>query len=304
MKRALGAIFFALVVGSVLLAAVRVSGAVQGELPGDPIEGGRVYDNWIQALDLEPPQGNQPLWETQTDNPRSGVVTWRCVECHGWDYKGLEGSYGPSSTHYTGFPSLNEMVGAGQDEVRAWLDGSNNPQHNFLFYTTRSAVDDLIAFLLTQQVDTDLLIDPSTGLSYGNLKRGRALYQGSCESCHGERGETINFGSENSPLNLGDLAVADPWQTVHVIRFGDPIGRMQASEQLGWSLNMVADVLAYTQTLPRANPEYGITLSNSDETIDVENQGDIEPIIWAAFAMMLLIGASLGWDHYQQRQGT
>ena len=67
---------------------------------------------------------------------------------------------------------------------------------------------------------------------------------------------------------------------------------------------MVADVLAYTQTLPRANPEYGITLSNSDETIDVENQGDIEPIIWAAFAMMLLIGASLGWDYYKQRQGT
>ena len=32
---------------------------------------------------------------------RAGADTWRCKECHGWDYAGKDGAYG-SGDHRTG----------------------------------------------------------------------------------------------------------------------------------------------------------------------------------------------------------
>lgn len=303
MRHILGATFLALLVSLALLAAQRGAQSTSGELPGDPVAGGRIYDNWILALDLAPPLGDHPLWANQENNQRSGVVTWRCVECHGWDYKGVDGSYGAYSTHYTGFPSLEEMVGSSQEQVLDQLDGSANPNHNFLGLTDITALNDLAAFLRTQQVDTDLIIDPSTGESLGEREPGRDAYLENCVSCHGTSGGLINFGTTLEPLYLGDLAVVDPWQTVHKIRFGTPgADRMPASEDKDWSLSTIADVLAYLQTLPRGNPDYDILSADPDAALSVDSQGQIEPIIWAAFVMVGIVAISMAWDLYSKRQ--
>jgi thiosulfate dehydrogenase len=291
MKRALSFTFFALLGALCLLAAARSAGGV---VNGDAIRGGRIYDNWMLALDLTPPEANHPLWGMQETNPRSGVATWRCVECHGWDYKGVDGAFGPYSTHYTGFPGLQGMVGATETEVLDWLSGSINPAHNFLFYTNTTALLDLAAFLRTQQVDMDLLIDPYTGAALGDHQAGEQLYAETCLNCHGPQGDLINFGSDLSPLYLADLAVSDPWQTVHKIRFGTPTtSRMPASEELGLSLSRVADVLAYAQTLRRGNPALTPFTSVSEGPVQVERQGEIEPLIWGAFIILAIVGFSL-----------
>lgn len=294
MRQVIKITFLALLGGLVLLAALQ---GPRGPVEGDSILGARIYNNWMLALDLPPPAGNHPLWENQTSNPRNGVATWRCVECHGWDYKGAEGAYGPASSHYTGFPGLDDAVGASQEEVVAWLDGSSNPDHNFLAYMPLSALDDLAAFLRTQQVDVDLIINPDNGAALGDWVQGWNLYHESCESCHGVRGADINFGTDTAPAYIGDLAISDPWRTVHMIRFGDVAGGMLGSEELGWSLSTVADVLAYVQRLPRANPALGTPTPGAAE----ENQGEMGPIIWAGFGILLLFVISLGWDLYQQR---
>lgn len=301
MKRAIGISFFALVASLILMASVRGSVPQKGPVEGDAVNGGRIYNNWMLALDQSPPSGEHPLWQEQDTNPRSGVVTWRCVACHGWDYKGANGSYGPSSSNYTGFPGVGNAVGASHEEVLAWLDGSNNQSHNFLFYTTTFALEDLIAFLRTQQIDDDLLIDPSSGRSLGNWEEGALIYAESCQGCHGVSGVNVNFGSAANPLYVGDLAEAEPWRTVHVIRFGTPGGHMPASEDLGWSLSRVANVLAYAQTLPRGTPNYGSLPGSPDETLEVERQGDIVPIIWGAFAMIVAVLASFVWDTLKYR---
>ncbi len=301
MKRVVGITFFALLAGTALLAAARGLPPEQGEVPGDPITGARIYDNWILALDLVPPEGNQPLWDNQDSNTRSGVITWRCAECHGWDYKGVEGAYGPYSNHYTGFTGLGDAVGASQEQVIAWLDGTVNPEHNFLRYTNTAALNDLAAFLRTRQIDTDLLIDPDTGAAFGDRRRGRNIYTDVCAACHGENGQQINFGNAQNPLYLGDIAVADPWRALHKFRFGTPTSdRMPAYEDEDWSLSMMADTVAYLQTLPRGNPEFAIL--GTGQAIDVESQGQIEPIIYGAFAILLVVAASLGWDFYAQRK--
>ena len=303
MIRSLKFTFLALLAGTALLGAARALPGTRGDVPGDPLAGAKIYDNWMLALDQPPPAGDQPLWRRQDHNQRNGVVTWRCVECHGWDYKGADGAYGSYSTYYTGFPGLQDVIGASQSEVRRWLDGSIDPDHNFLPLVGTTALDDLAAFLRTQQVNMDLLINPSTGESLGDKNKGRDIYNANCQSCHGDTGRKLQFGTALEPLFLGDLAVAEPWQTVHKIRFGTPTNpRMPSSEEQNWSLNMVANVLAYLQTLPRANPDYQVIQFNPDNSLPIAHQGQVEPIVWGALAILAVVGANVAWDVYSKRR--
>ena len=84
--------------------------------PGDPaaytsadrVTGGLLYDKWWKAAGLAEPTGNHPLWASRPDttsNTRTGPDTWRCKECHGWDYKGVSGAYGTGS-HKTGVAGI------------------------------------------------------------------------------------------------------------------------------------------------------------------------------------------------------
>jgi thiosulfate dehydrogenase len=303
MKHTLGLSFLALLAGLVALATQHTFGVAHAQLPGDPIAGGRIYDNWMIALDAPIPQGNHPLWDNQDFNQRSGVITWRCAECHGWDYKGANGAYGPFSDHYTGFRGLENTVGASQAEVIDWLDGTNHDEHNLLVLTNTTVMNDLAAFLRTQQIDTDLIIDPSTGEALGDRSSGSGSYARACASCHGDAGDKINFGTTADPLYLGDRAVADPWYTVHKMRFGIPSGvLMPASEDLGWSLSKVADVLAHLQTLPRGNPNSDFIGVDHGQPIEIENQAQVEPIVWGAFAILTVVAINIGWDFYSSRK--
>jgi mono/diheme cytochrome c family protein len=301
MKRALEVTFGAILLAFVALAAQFALPQEQGVV-GDPIRGGRLYDNWMLALDTPPREGDHPLWQQQESNLRRGVVTWRCAECHGWDYKGVDGAYGPYSTHYTGFPGLDGMIGASHEEVLDWLDGTNNPDHNFLAYTTSTALDNLAAFLRTRQIDSDLLINPATGEAFGDRESGQALFLGNCTDCHGSQGDLINFGTTAAPLFLGDIAVVDPWQTIHKIRFGTATTtRMPAYEEQDWSLGMLADTLAHMQTLRRGDPEN--TLINPDRAIEieVESQAQMEPIVWATFAIVIVVFFSVLAGYVSER---
>lgn len=283
------------------LAALRGSDATQNGLEGDPIAGGRIYDNWMLALDVMPPEGDQPLWRTQESNSRAGAATWRCAECHGWDNKGASGAYGPGSIHYTSFRGLQNSVGATQEEVVAWLDGSNNQRHNFLQYMNPTAIDDLAVFLRTQQIDLDLIINPNTGEALGSGRAGRDLYLGACADCHGDAGRDINFSNNGRPTFVGDFANADPWRTVHVVRFGTVTGRMPGTEEAGWSIRKVGDLLAFAQTLPRGNPGFSI-FTESGVSTNIERQGEIAPIIWAASASLAIILLSVLADWIFRRR--
>ena len=284
-----------------LLAALAGQPPVQNGLPGDPIQGGRLYDNWMLALDLKAPEGDQPLWAEQSENTRSGDVTWRCKECHGWDYKGAAGAYGPASLRYTGFKGLEGIIGQSQETVVAWLDGTGNPNHDFKSITDPNAIDDLAAFLRTMQVDTALFIDYESGLALGDDANGQLLYSQGCAECHGNSGREIDFSATGRPLYVGDIAAVDPWRTLHKIRFGTATGNMPSAEQEGWSLRNIADVLVYAQSLPRGNPDYEIARDVSDD-LNVDRQGETEPILWAALLILVVIAVGLGWEVLQNRR--
>ncbi|MDA1329502.1 MAG: c-type cytochrome [Chloroflexi bacterium] len=301
MKSIFAPIFFGLL-AILAIAAMTGSPVFQSGLVGDSISGGRLYDNWMVALDLKAPTSDQPLWALQDENPRNGQVTWRCKECHGWDYKGSEGAYGIGSFRFTGFPELSSMIGASQEDVIAWLDGSNNASHNFIQFLDPNAINDLSAFLRTMQIDLALIIDYETGQSLGEEQNGSRLYAAACSDCHGPDGTEINFSSGGLPLYVGDLASVDPWHTVHVVRFGSPPRNMPGTEARGWSLRNVADLLAFAQTFPRGNPSYRI-MNDTRDDVSIDRQGEMQPLLLGVILILAVIGSGLLWDSLSHPDG-
>jgi len=88
--------------------------------------GGRIYDNWWIALDGEEPEGTIPSYPTDVNSAQGGSGTWRCKECHGWDYRGKDGLYG-SGSHYSGIVGINGAIGHPVEQIARTLRDENRP---------------------------------------------------------------------------------------------------------------------------------------------------------------------------------
>jgi len=210
--------------------------------------GGPLYDKWWEAIGVEVPEGDQPLWATQTTNTRSGEDTWRCKECHGWDYKGSEGAYG-SGSHLTGFPGVLSTADRPVDELMAWLTGGQNVDHDFSPYLNEFQLEALVAFLQQETFDSSAYVSPD-GAVNGDPARGKVKFERTCAACHGLDGTEMNFGSVEEPEYVGTVAADNPWEFLHKDAFGHPGAPMPAGLALGYTLEDLANLLAYAQTLP------------------------------------------------------
>ena len=82
-----------------LTAAAGAASAQQQEPPPDDYAelgpvflislGGKLYDDLWTVTELAPPDGANPAYPANPDVEARD--TWRCVSCHGWDYRGREG---------------------------------------------------------------------------------------------------------------------------------------------------------------------------------------------------------------------
>ncbi|MBI2831781.1 MAG: c-type cytochrome [Chloroflexi bacterium] len=214
--------------------------------------GGKLYDNWMKTAQVATPKENAPLWATQTTNTRTGADTWRCKECHGWDYKGKDGAYAKGS-HATGFPGVySAATTKTAAELTAILKGSPNSKHNFSTYLKDEQIAALAAFLKAGAV-----IDEAQYIDYTTKKpksadavKGKQLYGSNCAACHGVDGKMLNFGSTDKPEYVGTVAADNPWETLHKIRFGQPGAPMPSGIEMQWSIQDMLDMLAHSQTLP------------------------------------------------------
>lgn len=215
--------------------------------------GGRLYDKWWSEAGLDEPSDDMPIWARQETNTRSGGDTWRCKECHGWDYQGAEGAYG-SGSHFTGFPGVFDAQAKSVDDLLAQLSGEVDPEHDFSVMGEASLTD-LVTFLQEGQVDVAPLIDSDTNAAIGgDATHGDDLFSTVCVACHGADGRTINFGDEEEPEYVGTIAADNPWEFIHKVRAGQPGTGMPSAIDSGWSLQDVVDVLSHAQTLPTEAP--------------------------------------------------
>lgn len=257
----------------------------QDEFEGDPLVGGRLYVAWDAVLRVELPYENHPLWHEEEPIDTN---SWRCVTCHGWDYKGREISLTSETEEIVTYPGVFPMVAELEDNVVAWLDGSNNRDHDFSDYLSNPDMQDLGAFLITDLIDADLFVDAETGRVRGAALTGEVLYKMKCRECHGSDGARINFGTAKRPAFLGNLATVNPWRTAHIVRFGHVYTNVRPRVNFGWSFYNEIDLLAYLQHLPLAESmkDDGEVV---EEVIDYSKQGDVRLLIYGAAGIVVVI---------------
>lgn len=217
--------------------------------PALALGGGQLYDKWYTVLGVNTPAEDMPLWKMQTTNTRTGVSTWTCRECHGLDYLGNAGVYG-SGSHQTGFPGLMAAVDKSEAELTAALTGQTNPAHDFSKLLSEGDIAALVHFVKHEMFDLAPMVKADGITIAGNLDSGQKIFEQTCVGCHGKDGKLLNFKTPDAPEYVGTVAAEEPQVCLHRVYFGVPGFPMAAGLDLGLSLQDVADVCAYAQTLP------------------------------------------------------
>lgn len=206
--------------------------------------GGRIYDNWADALDRELPEDTHPAYPASSE--QSGSGTWRCKECHGWDYRGATGIYS-SGSHFTGIKGIDGAIGMPEPAIAALL---RSPVHGF---TPEMISDDemarITAFVTRGQVDVSKYVDLSTRtVIAGDVTAGRGVFQTVCAACHGFDGKRLDWGEGDEHAYVGTEAVDVPDEVLHKILSAHPGVEMVNLRAFG--ADTAVNVLAYLATLP------------------------------------------------------
>jgi thiosulfate dehydrogenase len=233
-----------------LLACTIVSFRAGARGMNDPILGGKMWDTWWVVVGTAEPTGDHPLYPPEGE--KSGSTTFRCKECHGWDYKGADGAYG-SGSHFTGIPGVfgSTLSASEMFDLIKLDEGTMVNGHGYgALGMTDQDLNDVVEFLQTMVIDTDDLIDGSN-LFIGDEAQGEINYTTSdhhpCTACHGADGTAINFGSLDDPEWVGTIAVNNPWELQHKLRFGQPGSGMPSWLEDGGDNQGVADIGVYAQ---------------------------------------------------------
>jgi thiosulfate dehydrogenase len=225
--------------------------ATENWATADMVRGALLYDKWWTVNgETGPTTDFDPIWASQSTNTRSGGDTWRCKECHGWDYIGDLGRYS-SGSHFTGFDGVWTLRDADTTQVFRSIRG-RGLDHDMSGVLSDTDVLDLTKFIADGLVDMSLYLDQSTGLATGDAVAGQALYDAACTACHGADGLTLDFDGDPGIQGVGWLANDNPQETLHKIRWGHPGSSpaMPSQVEAGLTDQQTGDILAYSQTLP------------------------------------------------------
>ncbi|MCP5373790.1 MAG: c-type cytochrome, partial [Hyphomicrobiales bacterium] len=177
--------------------------------------GGILYDRWYKVTSGDLPMGTHPSYSKEGKKKKS--TTWRCKECHGWDYRGKDGEYKEGS-HFTGVKGITGAAGKDPAEVIKILKDKTHGYTDGMFseYDFKS----LGLYVSKGQIDVTKYIGDDKSVK-GDAKAGQAYYETICAGCHGMDGKKI---SDMPPV--GSVVNKNPWESLHKIRFGQPAEAM------------------------------------------------------------------------------
>lgn len=192
--------------------------------------GGRLYDHWSRESRDRPPSEQHPLLAARR-NDVSAADSWRCKECHGFDYKGSHG-----------FVGIRNRQGGDPAAIVAVLKDAT---HRYGGLMRESDLQDLAAFVSKGQADMQGVLELARRAQ--PVAASHQKFFGTiCASCHG-----LDGGRLGEVPPLGDVARQLPVEVLHVVLNGHPGGEMPALGALG--TDFTAGMLAYLQTLPTLN---------------------------------------------------
>ena len=229
--------YWVAVVATTLMLAF--TGAVQAAEEASSIaRGGRLYDKFWGENKTAKPADNHAGYANKAGKYDKDA-SWRCKECHGWDYKGRDGAYG-SGGHATGIVGIQGAAGKDPAAVLAILKDKNHGYSE----AQLSAKDrqDIALFVSKGQVDMAKVIDYAAKKPRGDAARGEGYFNTLCANCHGVDGKKIN----NAPP-LGSLQ--NPQEMLHKVLNGQPGENMPALRLLDHQVAL--DLVAHMLTLPQ-----------------------------------------------------
>jgi len=200
--------------------------------------GGRLYDKWFKVIDSPTPSKSHSKYPPNSSYAKKPGSTWRCKECHGWDYKGKNGVYG-AGKHFTGIQGIDSLKGKSVSDFMAKF---TNKHQEFGNMFSKEDLKALALFVNHGQMNMNQYIDPVTTKAKGNADKGKIYYRTLCSSCHGAEGKM-----EDMPV-MGTLSRKNPWECLHKILNGQPEEDMPALRAL--DIQVSIDVLSYLQILP------------------------------------------------------
>lgn len=226
---------------AVALVVALNSGAVMAQDAANPSEayaisrGAQIYDKWYGALKAPKPEATHPAYPAA--GKKKGADTWRCKECHGWDYRGAAGAYSKGS-HFTGIKGVSGAAGSDPASIASMLRSA--PHGYTADMIPDSAMADVALFISKGQVDPTAYV--ADGKSSGDAPVGKVYFEGLCAGCHGLDGKKIKDADP-----LGAVA-GNTVEMMHKVLNGQPGEAMPALRV--FDPKLAADIVAYVQTLP------------------------------------------------------
>jgi len=214
--------------------------AMADEMESSLARGGKLYDKWYKVIDVEAPAEKAPAYPASGEYASKPADTWRCKECHGWDYKGKDGAYA-TGKHFTGIKGINGMKGADPAKIVAVLEDSS---HRYGDKMGAADLQDVANFVSQGQVDMDKYVDRATKMPKGHKAKGAAYFNTICVGCHRKDGSRPK--DMDKPLGA---QMGNPWEVLHKIMNGQPGEPMPALRAL--DVKITLDIMDHMTTLPK-----------------------------------------------------
>lgn len=238
-KRAIALLGIAMFAASGMLAWSGTS--LAGEDEASLMRGGLLYDKWYKVIGEKAPGAKHPLYPADGKYASKPATTWRCKECHGWDYMGKDGAYAKGK-HFTGIKGISGMKGGDPAKVVALLKGD----HGYGDLMEDEDLQDLANFVTKGQIDMDAHIDRgSKKTKGGDAAKGAGYYATICAKCHGMDGTE----PDDMKSSLGKYMAANPWEVMHKTLNGQPDEQMPAMRAL--DPGVTVDIMTHMSTLPQ-----------------------------------------------------
>lgn len=198
--------------------------------------GARLYDKWFAENKAAKPTSDHPSYIK--DGKYGKENSWRCKECHGWDYKGKDGAYAKGG-HFTGIKGIRAAAGKEPAAIAALL---RDKTHGYTeAQLSARDVSDLALFVSKGQADVAKLMDGAK--VRGNAAKGEAYFNTLCAGCHGVDGKKIKDGPA-----LGSVA-DNGAEMLHKVLNGQPGEAMPALRAL--DVQVAADIAVHLTSLPK-----------------------------------------------------
>ena len=219
-----------LILAALMIVATSLPAVAQkdGLLDASVSRGGRLYTDWMVELDERAPKVANPIYQSETPTRADVAKSWRCVSCHGWDYKG--------AGHVKGV-----MGFAGQDPASI-IKVLRDDKHAYDDFLQEQDFLDLARFISVGLVNMSDMIDDQSGKAKADGLKQRPFFETVCAMCHGAEGQSL------PGVSLGKFAKQQPKLTLHSIFNGHP-GALMPSLRAFEDQKLV-QLLAYMQSLP------------------------------------------------------